>query len=391
MTMPPPMVTASGVVVRTVPYYIDEIGNCASKDTVTLMPQVAGRVEAAHFTEGKDVKKGDVIYTIDPRPFEAVLAQTEAALKENEANLEFAKSEFERVEALQGTNAVSKTEYDQKKSALAVAVAHVGQAKANVDNAKLNLEYCTIRSPLDGRTGMRMVDPGNIVKANETGLVMIQSFDPIYVDFTIPEDRLAEVRANMANGSLKTLVTLPGGNGIAPITPQPPTQPPTMQAAQAPTTQPETQLASTEPTTRPVEHIGALDMVDNSVLTGTGTVRLRATVPNADRYFWPGQFVHVRLLLHENSDALLVPSQAIQVGQQGPYVYVVKHDDQKNMDIAEMRQVVQGQIQGDLIVIEKGLNPTDKVITTGQLMVVPNAPVTVAAPPSQAQVAEAKS
>ena len=131
-------------------------------------------------------------------------------------------------------------------------------------------------------------------------------------------------------------------------------------------------------------------MVDNSIQANTGTVRLRATLPNSDRYFWPGQFVHVRLVLHEDKDAVLIPSQAIQIGQQGPYVYVVKYDDATKSDIAQMRPIVQGQIQGDLIVIEKGLTPGDKVITTGQLMVVPNKPVTVAAPAAP-QVAEAKS
>jgi multidrug efflux system membrane fusion protein len=366
---PPPTVTVSDTIVRDVPYYIDEIGRCASKESVTLMAQVAGRVDAVHFTEGTDVKKGDVIYTIDPRPFEAALSQAEAALKENEANLEFAQSEYERVKALEGTSAVSKTEYDQKKSAVAVADAQVGAGKANVDAAKLNLEYCTIRSPLDGRTGMRMVDPGNVVKANETGLVMIQSFDPIYAEFTIPEDRLLEVRSNMTRGSLKTLVNIPENAAVASATTQPATQ------------------ATTQPDLRE----GSLDMLDNSVQDSAGTVRLRAIVPNHDRHFWPGQFVHVRLVLHEEKDAVLIPGQAIQIGQQGPYVYVVKHDDKTKSDIAEMRPIVAGQLQGGLIVIEKGLNPGDKVITTGQLMVVPNAPVTVAPSQDPAQVAEAKS
>lgn len=358
---PPPPVTVSDVVVRDVPYYLEEIGRCAGHDTVSVMPQVAGRVDAAHFTEGEDVKKGDLLFTIDPRPFKAVVAQAEAALTQNKESLKLAQAEYARVEALKGTSAVSQTEYDQKQSAVAVAEAQVEAAQAALDTANLNLEYCTIRSPINGRTGMRLVDPGNIVKANEGVLVMVQSFDPIYADFTIAEDRLPEVRANMANGRLKTYARLPSD--------------PTNYGA----------------TTQPAPRVGELSMLDNAVQPNTGTVRLRATIPNTDRHFWPGQFVNIRLVLEERKDALLVPSAAIQVGQKGPYVYVVRHDDEKKIDIAEMRPVVQGQMQDDLTVISKGLNPNEKVIITGQLMVVPDAPVTVMAPQKNPQVAEAKS
>ena len=358
---PPPAVTVADVVVQDVPYYIDEIGTCAGNKTVSVMPQVAGRIDEAHFTEGEDVKKGDLLFTIDPRPFKAAVAQAEATLSQNQENQKLAESEFARVEALKGTSAVSQTEYDQKKSAAAVAAAQVGAAQAALDTANLNLEYCSIRSPLTGRAGVRLVDPGNIVKANEGTLVMVQSFDPIYADFTIPEDRLAEVRANMANGRLRTYVQLPNDA-----------------AAQGATTQ-------------PMQRVGELSMLDNAVQTSTGTVKLRATVTNTDRHFWPGQFVKIRLVLYDKGQALLIPSTAIQVGQQGPYVYVIKHDEQKKLDTAEMRPIVAGQLQGDLIVIDKGLNPGEKVITTGQLMVIPNAPVSVLPSPNAPQVAEAKS
>lgn len=361
MPQHPPPVTVADVVVRDVPYYIDEIGTCAGNKTVSVMPQVAGRIDEAHFTEGDDVKKGDLLFTIDPRPFKAAVAQAEATLLQNQESLKLAESEFARLEALKGTSAVSQTEYDQKKSAAAVAEAQVEAAQAALDTAKLNLEYCTIRSPLNGRTGMRLVDPGNIVKANEGALVMVQSFDPIYADFTIPEDRLADVRANMANGHLKTLVRLPN------------------------------ETAPNGATTQPAPHVGELSMLDNAVQTATGTVRLRATVPNADRHFWPGQFVNIRLVLYEKKDALLIPNAAIQIGQQGPYVYVVKHEEGKSDDVAEMRPIVQGQTQGDLVVIDKGLNAGEKIITTGQLMVIPNGPVSVVPAQNPPQVAEAKS
>jgi len=358
--VPPPAVTVIEPTMRDVPYYIDEIGRCAAHEMVTVTPQVSGRVDETHFVEGDDLKKGDLLFTIDARPFRAVLAQTVAALNQTKESLNLAKIEFARVDALHGTSAVSETEYDQKKSAVAVAEANVQAAQANVDAAKLNVEYCEIRSPITGRTGKRLVDPGNVVKANEAALVTIQGFDPINADFTIAEDRLAEVRENMANGRLKTFVQLPHTPGA-------------------------------NPATQPAPHQGELAMIDNAVQDNTGTVRLRATIPNQDRFFWPGQFVNIRLVLYEKKDALLIPSKAIQVGQQGPYVYVIKHDDAKKMDMAEMRPIVQGQMQGDQVVIEKGLNPGDKVIATGQMMVMPNGPVTVVPSQGAAQVAEAKS
>ncbi len=349
-------VTITQVVVRDVPYYIDEIGRCSAKESVSIMPQVSGKIEAAHFVEGDDVKKSDLLFTIDKRPFEAVLAQATAAKLQASENLKLAEQEFARLDALKG-NAVSQTEYDQKKSAVAVAKAQENAAQAAIETAKLNVEYCEIRSPLTGRLGMRLVDPGNVVKLNETALVSIQSLDPINVDFTIAEDRLPEVRENMANGRLKTLVRVP-----------------------------------TAATTQPAARDGELAMIDNSVQDNSGTLRLRAHVPNKDRYFWPGQFVRVRLVLYEKKDALLIPTSAVQIGQQGTFVYVVKHDTEKKLDVAEMRPVTQGQTQGDLVVIEKGLNPGDNVILTGQLMVIPGAPVTVTDPSkNNPQVAQGSS
>ncbi len=377
-TMPPPAVTTADVVVRDVPVYIDEIGKCSANKSVAIMPQVAGRIDSASFVEGADIKKGDLLFTIDPRPFKAALALAEATVGQNEANLKFAKEDFARVEALKGTSAVSQTEYDQKEDAYAVAQANVEAGKANVETAKLNLEYCEIRSPIKGRSGMRLVDPGNVVKENEGTLVSIQSLDPIYADFTIPENRLPEVRSHMADGMLKTIVGLPQesltyvrGSGAT-------TQP--ASATTAPTSQP----VAAAPEHAAEQRTGQLSMLDNSILGNSGTVRLRATIPNADEYFWPGQFVHVRLVLVDKPNAILVPNQALQIGQVGTFVYVIKHDEQKKLDTAEMRPVQLGQRQGDLVVIDSGLTPEDKVIVTGQLMVQPGGPVTVVNPPPAA-------
>ena len=348
----PAPVTVVEVVVRDVPYYMDEIGKCSAKDSVNIMSQVTGKIASGHFVEGDDVNKGDLLFTIDKRPFEAALAQATATNLQATENRKLATLEFERVAALKG-NAVSQTEFDQKQNALAVAKAQENAAQASVQTATLNLEYCEIRAPITGRLGMRLVDPGNVVKENEGSLVSIQSLDPININFTIAEDRLPEVRDNMASGALKTLVRVP-----------------------------------TAGTTQPEPRQGQLAMIDNSVQDNSGTIRVRASVPNKDRHFWPGQFVRVRLVLYEKKDALLIPQSAVQIGQQGTFVYVVRHDAEKKQDIAEMRPITQGQPQGDLVVIEKGLKPGDRVILTGQLMVIPNAPVTVVNGEKPAQVAQ---
>jgi multidrug efflux system membrane fusion protein len=353
---PPAPVTAAVAIARDVPVYLDEIGHITPVESVTVMPQVAGRITAVHFTEGSDVKKGDLLFELDARPFQAQLAKDEATLATNREVTAQAQREFERVEALKDTAAVPKTEYDQKKSAVATAEAQVKWAQAAVEQSKLNLEYCTIKSPIDGRTGARMVDPGNIVKANETPLVLIQRLTPIYADFTITEKDLPAVRHNMATGTLRTEVSIP--NDVA-------------EAA----TKPTTLQSTTTPVADNSARVGELTFLDNRVQDGTGNVRLRATLQNSDRHFWPGQFVNVRLILSVRKDAVLIPQRAIQIGQQGPYVYVVKPDSS-----AELRLVTPGQDQGDLVMIEKGLDAGERVIVTGQLAVTPGGKVHVEEP-----------
>lgn len=342
-------VTAAVAIARDVPAYLDEIGRTTAVESVALMAQVAGPITASHFTEGTDVKKGDLLFEIDPRPFKAQLDKDEATLETNKQALELAKREFERVEALKGTPAVPQTEYDQKKSAVAQANAQVQWAEAAVEQSKLNLSYCQIRSPIDGRTGARLVDPGNIVKANEGSLVVLQRMAPIYADFTITEKDLPAVRHNMGNGSLKTLVTVP---------------------TEGATTQPTTQASAT--TDWSDARTGELTFIDNKIQDGTGTVKLRATLANTDHYFWPGQFVKVRLVLYTKKDAVLIPTSAIQTGQKGPFVYVIDKDSK-----ADMRLLTVGQEQGDMTVIENGLSAGEQIVLTGQLLIMPGAKVNV--------------
>jgi multidrug efflux system membrane fusion protein len=368
---PPAMVTVADVQVQDVPIYLDEIGSVAATESVTLRSQVAGKVTAVNFVEGSDVKKGQVLYEIDPRPFRAALAQSEAAVAQAMATRDTAKADFERMDAVRSTAAISQADYDAKKGALAVAEAQILAAQANVETARLNLDYCTIKSPIDGRTGQRLVDAGNLVKENDTDLVRIQQLDPIFVDFTITEGELPTVKQYLDRSQLKVQVWLPSEieRSLAGGTTQPST---------SPTTLPEGGTPFTRPT-----RLGNLVFIDNAVREGTGTVKVRASVPNADRSLWPGQYVRVRTILTVKKDAVLVPTESIQVGQTGPFIYVVEHD------VAMLRPITLGQRHEGKTVVLTGLQAGDKVVHTGQMMLMPGAKVMVTnAPATQPAVAQ---
>ncbi len=409
MEMPAASVTAVEAISRDVPVYLDEIGRCISPEMVMVRPQVAGRITEIAFAEGAEVKKGDPLITIDPRPFKAELAKAQATLAQNKAELDRAKVEWDRIEKLRGSNAVSEEEQDQKRLAVEVAKAQIDAAQALVDTAQLNLEYCTIKAPLTGRTGAHWVDVGNVVKENDTTLATIQQLDPIEAEFTITENDLGTVRKYIAGSGrafgrnpeqgLKVLVDVPGDSQAVlaalgqprPAASQPASQP-TTTASAAPTTQPRYDASPRE---------GTLIFLDNAVQDQTGTVKLRARLKNSDNYFWPGQFVNVRLVLTTKKDAVLVPAQAQQIGQQGPYVYVVKDGKVENpvtkqaeaATIAEIRPITPGQRQGELLVVESGVEKGEMVIVTGQMGVTPMGKVKVvnaapAAPGAQATAGE---
>lgn len=338
--MPPPAVAVATAVSRDVPLYLDEIGRCSAMESVTITPQVAGIITGRHFQDGADLKKDQLLFTIDPRPFQASLDSAQAQLAQAKASAEFAKLELDRYEAVANTRAISKTDYDTKKNAQEVAAAQVAAAQAAVETAQLNLAYCNIVSPIDGRAGARLVDTGNVVKANEGSLLVIQHLDPIYADFTVTEHDLPEVQKQMASGTLKTLARLP---------------------------------SDSEADSRS----GDLIFLDNAVQDGSGTVKLRAQVPNADHHFWPGQFVNVRLVLAVKR-SVLVPSVASQVSQQGLFVFKVAPDDKSPTKVAALQQpVTVGQRHGDMVVIESGVAEGDQVVTSGQMMLQPGSPVMV--------------
>ena len=333
--MPPPLVTVVKATSQDVPRYLDEIGRNTAFESVTVTPQVAGRITERHFQDGENLRKGQLLFVIDPRPYKAQLDAAQASLQQAKAALDLAKIQFARDQELVGTRAISKQDYDTKKNTVDVNEAQVEAAKAAIETAQINLDYCYIHSPIDGRAGARLVDVGNVVQANTSSLLSIQRLDPIYANFTVTERDLPQVQTEMSRGTLKALVRLPG---------------------------------DPENVTRP----GRVEFLDNAVQNSTGTVNLRATISNPDRHFWPGQFVDVKLVLATEKGAVLVPNQATQLSQQGPYLYVINSDD-----TAELRPVSLGQRQGSDVVITKGLAPGERVVLAGQLMVHPGAKVRI--------------
>src|SRR5215510_12086055 len=306
------------VVTKDVPLYLDEIGTCAAYETVQLQAQVSGIIIGRHFQDGSDVKKGDLLFTIDPRPYRAALDQAKAQAALDQVTLK-------RQEDLRKRNVVAQQDYD-------TALANAQKSQAATEAAQVNFDYCFIKSPINGRIGLRNVDVGNLVGPSTGALVTIQGLDPIYTDFTVAENDLPLVRKYLGGPNVKVETYLADGS----ITPR----------------------------------MGDLYFIDNAVQPGSGTVRARGVTPNPDRALWPSEFVRVRFILDILKDATLVPSQAVQVSQSGPFVFVVKPDN-----TVELRPVKPGQRQeGDLTVIE-GVKPDEIVVVTGQLALSPGAKV----------------
>lgn len=326
-------VTVARVTERSVPVELRAIGTLEAYSTVSIKSQVSGPLTAVHFREGQDVKRGDLLFTIDRRPFEVALQEAEANLARDVAQAENARAQAHRYEKLLEEGVVAKEQYDQFRTAAAAFDAAVRADQAAVERAKLDLEYCTIVAPLDGRTGSLIVHQGNLVKANEApALVVINQLTPIYVNFAIPEQALAEVKRFMAARKLEVQAFVPG-------------------EAQRPET-------------------GVLSFVDNAVDPTTGTIHLKATFANRQRRLWPGQFVNVVLILTAQPNALVVPTEALQTGQSGQYVFVVKPDQ-----TVESRPVTSGITYQGLTVIEKGLAAGETVVTDGQSRLLPGARV----------------
>ena len=311
--------TVAKVITKDVPLYLDEIGSCAAHEIVQVQAQVTGVIIDRHFQDGSEVKKGDLLFTIDPRPFQAVLDQAKAQAALDEVTLK-------RQQDLRARKVVAQQDYD-------IALANAQKSKAAAEAAQVNFDFCFIKSPINGRIGLRNVDVGNLVGPSSPPLVTIQGLDPIYTDFTVAENDLPLVRKYLGGANVKVETYLADGS----IMPR----------------------------------VGELYFIDNAVQPGSGTVKARGVTPNPDRALWPSEFVLVRFILDTLKDATLVPTQAVQISQEGPFVFVVKADN-----TVELRPVTPGQRQeGDLMVIESGVKPDETVVVTGQLALSPGAKI----------------
>lgn len=391
---PPAVVSVAPAVTQDVPVYIDQIGRTLAFQMVAIVPQVGGKLMTVHVDHGDYVKKGQLLFEIDPRPFQAALDSARASLAQGQAELELAHAELNRVSEALRSAAVSRLEHDQKRSGVAMAEARVAAAEAAIDTAKLNLEFSRIHAPIDGKAGARLVDAGNIVRANDAPMLMIQQMDPIFAEFTVTENDLGTVRGFLNGASLDevekreegltALVDIPadsarvlGALGMAPEGVSPIQAVRAVGATQPASEAPDPADLSAGHAAESARHRGpregTLSFLDNIVENATGTVKMRVTLPNADRYFWPGQFVNVRLILTRKPDAVLVPAPAQQIGQQGPFVYVVNDEG-----VAELRTIVPGQRHGDNLVVQQGVAAGERVIISGHRMVMPGKPVTIA-------------
>jgi len=330
-------VTVAKAELKTVPIDLTAIGAADAYTSVSIKAQVNAVLEEVHIKEGQFVKKGDLLFTLDARPFDAALAQAEASLARDKAQAELTQVQAQRYEQLYKAGVAPKEQLDQMEANAAAQQAAVRADEAAVQSAQLQLDYCKIYAPTDGRTGALQVFPGNIVKQNDVPvLIVINQLSPIYIGFSIPEQYLASVEDFMKRGRLSVQAT-PYGD-----------------------TKPET---------------GFLTFVDNAVDTTTGTIKLKATFENADNRLWPGQFSNVLLRLAADENATVVPSQAVQTGQRGDFVYVVKSDS-----TVEQRVVKVGRSVGSDSMILSGVQAGETVVMDGQLRLIPGMRVQVTTP-----------
>lgn len=333
---------------KSVPLQIRAVGNVEAYAVVSVKSQVTGVLTQAHFKEGQDVKKGQLLFTIDPRPLEAALRQSEANLARDTAQLRNLREQVKRYAELVEKQYVSREQYDQIRTNADAAEAVVEADKAAVENAKVQLSYCYIYSPINGRVGSLLVNEGNLVRVNDgSPLVVINQVNPINVTFAVPESHLADLRRHMAGGELRVEASFSSDEG------------------------------------RPER--GKLEFVDNAVDRSTGTVKLKGVFTNSERRLWPGQFVNVALTLTTEAGAVVIPSEAIQVGQEGQHVFVVKEGNR-----VEMRPVtIQWTDLGEAI-IAKGLTPGEQVVREGQFLLGPGSRVEIKDPTKANQEAKAE-
>jgi len=335
----PPAVHAVPVLVakalqKTMPVQIEQIGTVEAYNSISIYSRVMGQLKKIHFQEGQDVTQGDMLFTIDPVPFEERLRAAEAKYSQDLAQLQFNESQAKRYQFLFEKGAVSRADYENQITLARTQEAIVKADKAEVDNAKTNLGYCFIKAPVSGKTGQFYVREGTMVKENDTKLTVINQITPVYVRFSVAEKQLPEIRQHMKKGALKVKVSVPGFK----------------------------------------EEIqdGTLTFIDNTVDPNTGMILLKATFGNKEKFLWPGQFVKVTLKLYDEPDAVVIPNQAVQIAQDAYYTFIVRPDNR-----AEYRTIAVSRIIGDETVITKGIKPGETVVTDGHLKLIDGAPVEI--------------
>lgn len=334
-TPPLPPVYVTKPIVQDMPIYFDYVGHVDAYSTVQVQSQVSGILVEQKFVQGQNVKKGDMLFIIDPRPYEADLKRAEASLAQNIATLKLSEDTVRRYRKLIQEDYVSQLTFDQYVTNVAVDEAIIKQNLADIDLAKINLGYCYISSPINARTGVLNIYPGNFITVGEsTPLITLNQISPIFLNFYVPERQFQTIMAKQNGGSLKATAFV------------------------------------NEDYSKPYD--GTVTLIDNQVDQSTGMFLIQATLPNEDEVLWPGQFVTSRLYLETQKNAVLVPVKSIEYGQNGPYVFVVKED----MTI-DMRSVELGQFEGELVIINKGIGPGETVVTDGQINLRPGIKVSI--------------
>ena len=343
---PPPIpVTAGTAATRNMPVYIEGLGTVQAFNTVTVKSRVDGQITKVFFREGQEVKAGESLFQIDPRPFETSIQQAEAAKEKDEAQLQSAQLDLDRAAKLLTPGFQTRQGYDQQKATVGQLQASIKADQAQIDTARLSLDYSLVKSPIDGRTGQRLVDIGNLVQAAQnTNLVNLTQMRPIFVSFTVAAERLGAIRKSQGDGQLKVIAYAMDDK---------------------------TQLAQ-----------GELTLIDNQVDVTTGTIHLKAQFDNVGEPLWPGQFVNARIVLSTRQNAVTVPQIAVMEGPSGPYVYVIGDDN-----TAKRRPIEVVANQEDVSVISKGLQSGERIVVEGQYRLIDGAKVKIGTPAqTQAQL-----
>jgi multidrug efflux system membrane fusion protein len=329
---PPALVVTAPASQQDVPVLLKAIGTMEASESVTIRTQISGEVTKVAFREGQEVQNGSLLFQLDSRVYQAALKKAEASLARNKVVMENARKDYERYSQLVKDGIVTQEQAEGYRTRAESAAADMASDQANLENARAQLAYCTITSPISGTLGVLAFDRGNVVKANDSALVTINKISPIHASFTIPEKDFAVVKRQLAAGKVAVDVEVPGAPSV--------------------------------------KEKGAISFVDNTVDPATGTIRLKGSFENSQKRLWPGQFVNLSITLSVLKNTVVVPSQALQTGQKGTFVFVVKQDS-----TAEMRPVVPGPVSQGVTVIEKGLQSGEQVVIDGQMRVVPGSKV----------------